>query len=219
MRASILLGVLAGIVVCGLALVALIAFLPNEPLGVNVPTPTLSLPVTPSPSVTGSVAPSASATTSPAPGGSSPPVGLQVGQQAPPLSVEQLGGGQVDLSGLRGRPVWINFMATWCPPCRDELPLMARFSEQLGDEMPVIAIDVKEDSDTVATFMSGLGVSLPVGLDTDAAAQQAWSAYALPVHYWIDAEGIVRGFAYGGVGPDQFIAGVRSVLPDAQLEP
>jgi thiol-disulfide isomerase/thioredoxin len=215
-RGSILLGVLAGLVVVGAGLFVLLTVLPTEPLGLaGTPTPSPTPQATPSASpVSPSLSPSPSG---PAPSGSG--VGLSVGQQAPPLSVAQLGGGRVELETLRGKPLWLNFMATWCPPCQDELPVMSRFQGQLGERMTVILVDVKEPEDLVASFLTSLNVTLPVGLDSDARAQQAWSAYALPVHYWLDSEGVVRAFAYGGVGPEQFIEGVETVLPDAGLEP
>lgn len=151
--------------------------------------------------------------------GTSPEVGLSVGDLAPRLTVPQLGGAEIDTAALAGEPIWINFMATWCPPCVDELPIMERLQGQLGERMTIILIDVREDQDTVASFMTALSVDLPVGLDSDGAAQRAWGAYALPVHYWIGADGRVGGFLYGGAGPEQFIEGVHTVLPDASLAP
>ena len=216
MRGSILLGVVVGLVVVGVGLVVLLAMLPTEPLGL-AGTPTPSPTASPTASAVPSTPASASASASTAPSGSG--VGLAVGQQAPPLSVEQLGGGRIELSALTGKPIWLNFMATWCPECRDELPVMSRFRDQLGDRMTIVLIDVKEDEELVNAFMTDLAVTMPVGLDTDAAAQLAWSAWTLPVHYWLDADGVVRGFAYGGVPPDEFIEGVKSVVPDASLQP
>ncbi|MDQ3553140.1 MAG: TlpA family protein disulfide reductase [Chloroflexota bacterium] len=144
---------------------------------------------------------------------------MAVGDIAPPLRLAQLGGAEVDTESLRGQPLWVNFMATWCPPCRDELPIMDRLQRDLGDRMTIIVVDVEEDADTVASFFNGLEVALPVALDQDGRAQEAWNAVALPVHYWIDEEGRVGGVLYGGAGPEQFIEGIESVLPDAGVEP
>ncbi|CAN5736570.1 hypothetical protein BH20CHL5_BH20CHL5_06290 [soil metagenome] len=142
-----------------------------------------------------------------------------MGDIAPPLRLAQLGGAEIDTAALRGQPLWVNFMATWCPPCREELPIMDRLQRELGDRMTIIVVDVEEDTDTVASFFTGLEVALPVALDEDGSARDAWGALALPVHYWIDEEGRVGGFLYGGAGPEQFIAGIETVLPDAGLEP
>ncbi len=143
-----------------------------------------------------------------------------VGQPAPPLVVDQLGGGIIDLANLKGQPVWVNFMATWCPPCRDELPLMVGFAARYAATgLVVIAVDVAEDEATVAPFMSEVGVTFPVGLDPDGAAQAAWRAAALPVHYWIDATGVIRAGAAGGIGPDIMAKSLATILPGVDVEP
>jgi cytochrome c biogenesis protein CcmG, thiol:disulfide interchange protein DsbE len=213
-----LFGVLAGLLVSAAVLAGVLALLPEEPLGPLPsavatasarPSATVSAPV---PTATGSVGPSGSAAAS------SPPVGLAVGDQAPPLVVEQLGGGEMDLAGLRGEPVWINFTASYCPPCRDELPLMERIGGQLGGRLTILVVDVREDEDTVASLASQLSLTLPIGLDQDGTAQQAWGAFALPVHYWVDEDGRVAAYVYGGPGPDEFIEGIHAVLPDAEID-
>jgi thiol-disulfide isomerase/thioredoxin len=146
-------------------------------------------------------------------------VGLGIGQSAPQLRVARLGGGTLDLEAMRGKPVWVNFMASWCLPCRDELPLMERARRALGDEIEIVAVDVREDEATARAFADDLVLEMPVGLDEDGAVRDAWSAYAMPVHYWLDAEGLIRANAFGGIGPDAMLDGIRSVVPDAQWEP
>jgi cytochrome c biogenesis protein CcmG, thiol:disulfide interchange protein DsbE len=143
-----------------------------------------------------------------------------IGEPAPPLAVPQLGGGQIALSNLRGTPVWVNFMASWCPPCRDELPIMNGYAARYADTgLVVLAIDVREDEAVVDAFVRELNVTFPVGLDGDGTAQSDWGAFALPVHYWIDAEGIVRDGALGGIGPDVMAEGLESILPGVEVTP
>ena len=146
-------------------------------------------------------------------------MGLAVGDRAPPLAMAAVGGNEIDTSLIVDRPIWINFMATWCPPCIDELPVMQRFQRQLEEEMTILVVDIREPEQTVADFMLSLGVDLPVGLDMDGEAQRAWGAYALPVHYWVDTDGRIAAFVFGGAGPEQFIDGIHSVLPDVELQP
>ena len=111
-------------------------------------------------------------------------------------------------------------MATWCPSSVDELPLMAAFAARYADKgLVVIPVDVREDEAAVAAFTDGLGVSLPTGLDKDGAAQSAWGALALPVHFWIDKDGIVRDGALGGIGPDVMATGLGSILPGVTVTP
>ena len=103
---------------------------------------------------------------------------FHVGEPAPALVVPQVGGGIVDLSKLRGSPVWVNFMGTYCPPCVDEFPLMNRFSARHADDgLVVIAVDVKEDEGVVAAFAEQLGATFPLGLDGDGSAAARWDAW------------------------------------------
>ena len=236
MRAPILAGVLAGVFAALLVAAAFVALALSGPTATPAPsmvaapsvTPPVAAPTEPTSEPTPSVsfttpAPSPLPTTSPGPSPSpspgDPQVGVAVGDIAPPLRLAQLGGAEVDTEALRGQPLWVNFMATWCPPCREELPIMDRLQRDLGDRMTIIVVDVEEDADTVASFFNSLEVALPVALDEDGRAQEAWNAVALPVHYWIDDEGRVGGVLYGGAGPEQFIEGIETVLPDAGVEP
>jgi len=185
-----------------------------------------SLPViAASPSLQASASVPPSSSVAPSQGaGSAPPSGaaanFHVGQPAPALVVPQVGGGTIDLAKLKGKPVWINFMATWCPPCRDEFPLMNGFAARYGGRgLVVLAVDVKEDEGIVASFAQSLNTTFPVGLDADGAAQQRWGAVVLPVHFWVDAQGIVRDGSLGGIGPDVMARGLESILPGVTVTP
>lgn len=218
-RSSIVAGLLVGVATAVVLLAGVVAFIP-EPVA---STPTVAPPsATPSPpeAVASASAPStssASPSTPASPDGS----GLfHVGEPAPSLVVPQVGGGTIDLAALRGKPVWVNFMATWCPPCQDEFPLMNGFAIEYADEgLVVLAIDVKEEEGLVAAFAQGLNATFPLGLDSDGRVAEAWDAVALPVHFWIDAEGIVRDASLGGIGPDVMAAGLRTILPGVDVQP
>lgn len=177
-----------------------------------------SAPVTAAPSVavatpSPSPAPTATVGTSPDPSRSPSPFPL-VGQAAPPLVAPGLDGSPIDLAAFRGRPVWLVFGGTYCPPCRDEYPLMNGFAvryEEAG--LVVLAVHVDEGADAVEPFVEELGVTFPVALDEDGSRAAAWDAVALPVHYWIDAEGVIQEAALGGLGPDQMAASLGTILP------
>jgi thiol-disulfide isomerase/thioredoxin len=217
-RLPIIAGLVAGVAAAALLVVALVAFLPESGSGAGSPTP--STVATGSPAATTARTPGATADGSAAPTGSATTGNFHVGEQAPPLEVPQVGGGTIDLARLRGQPVWVNFMATWCPSCRDEFPLMNGFAVRYAEEgLVVLAIDVKEDEGLVATFAESMGAFFPLGLDADGAAQQEWGAFALPVHYWIDAEGIVRDGSFGGIGPDIMADALRKILPGVDVTP
>ena len=134
--------------------------------------------------------------------------------------VPQVGGGTIDLTNLRGQPVWVNFMGTYCPPCLDEFPLMNGFASRYAEDgLVILAIDVKEDEGTVAAFAESLSATFPLGLDSDGSAQERWGALALPVHFWIDKDGIVRDGALGGIGPDIMARGLKSIMPGVDVTP
>jgi cytochrome c biogenesis protein CcmG/thiol:disulfide interchange protein DsbE len=213
-RLSIVAGLAVGVVAAGLLLGGLLALAPDAPLpSVAAPSAAVASAV---PSEIVGPSPSADALASSAPSGAA----IHVGQPAPPLVVPRVGGGTIDLASLRGKPVWIDFMATWCSPCQDEFPLMNGFAARYADQgLVVIAVDVEEEEATVATFAAGLGTTFPLGLDSDRSAAVAWDALALPVHFWIDADGIVRDRALGGIGPDVMVRGLGSIMPGVDVTP
>ncbi|MCJ7711039.1 MAG: TlpA family protein disulfide reductase [Chloroflexi bacterium] len=220
-KTVIALGLVTGVVVGGLIVGGLVAFLPG-PAPATSPVPTPTAEPTPYPSS----APTPAATASPAaptpaePSATTGSEAFGVGEPAPPLAVPKVGGGTIDLAALKGKPVWVNFMATWCPSCVDELPLMAGFAARYeASGLVVVPVDVREDEASVVEFAAKVGMTFPVGLDADGTAQAAWGALALPVHFWIDKDGIVRDGALGGIGPDVMAAGLGSILPGVTVTP
>ena len=206
MRTALFLGAVVGLLV-GAAIIGA-ALTTLEPVAVTPARPTLTPtePPTPSPS------PEPSAEVTPLPS-----TGVEIGNIAPPLKVVGLGEvTEIDLAALKGSPVWVNFTASWCPTCRDELATMERFA-LANPGVTILVIDVKEPADVVQALVDSTGISMPVGLDLDGQAQLAWNAYALPVHFFVDKDGIVREYIYGGPGPDQFLAGLKTILPDATM--
>lgn len=219
-RLSIVAGLLVGVAVATALIAGVVAFAP-EPVVPGTPPPSIAIPsASPSASPTApaaSGAATASSTPAPSTGGRSL---FHVGEPAPALVVPQVGGGTIDLAALRGKPVWVNFMATWCPPCQDEFPLMNGFAARYAkDGLVVLAIDVKEEEGVVASFAQRLGAIFPLGLDLDGRAAQTWGAIALPVHFWVDADGIVRDGSLGGIGPDIMASGLETILPGVDVQP
>lgn len=209
MRLPDVLGVVGALVVGGvLALVLLAGALGQQPA---LPTPA---PRTPPPIPTPTRDASATATPTASPTSLATPVeGLALGQRAPDIEVTLIDGSLMSTADFSG-PLWINFMATWCPQCAEELPMMQRFSPQLDGLMTMLLVDVGEDRETVRNFVRSLDFELPVGVDQDGAVQRQWGAYALPVHYWLDAEGIVRSIVFGGAPEEIFIQAITEVVPE-----
>ena len=222
-RLSIVAGLLAGLLVAG-ALLAGFVLVGPDPVR-PTPSPSGSGAASPGASASASLAPSPSASGGPSgsaasPGSSTVTENFHVGEAAPALVVPQVGGGEIDLSALRGKPVWVNFMRTDCPPCVDEFPLMNDFAARYADEeLVIVAVDIREEEGDVAAFATSLNATFPMGLDADGAAQNEWGAFGLPVHYWVDRDGIVRDGALGGIGADVMARGLQSILPGVEVTP
>ena len=210
-----MVGLVAGAMVAVAIVFSAVILLP-EPS----PAPAGAATASPGASQVGAATPTTAPTSAPSIEASISTTGFHIGEAAPRLSVPQLGGGQIDLASLHGRPVWVNFMQTTCPPCVDEFPLMSGFAARYADSgLVVVAIDIREDEGTVASFVRSLSAQFPIGLDSDGLAAQSWDAIALPVHFWVDADGIIRGGALGGIGPDVMASNLNLILPGVNVTP
>ncbi len=119
--------------------------------------------------------------------------------QAPRFSLPDLDGERVDWKRFEGRPVIVNFWATWCPPCRAELPAMNRAWRILEKEgVAMVAINVGEDADTVFTFTGDYPIDFPVLLDEEGVVVKEWGVRALPTTYVVDGAGHIVYRAVGG---------------------
>ncbi len=156
-----------------------------------------------------------------APAADLPPLSHSLTQQspkpAPALKLADLDGQPHDLAALKGKVVLINFWATWCPPCRREMPSMERLKKTLaGEPFVVLAVDVGEDADTIETFTSQLDTvpTFPILLDTRSRAMQAWKVAGLPTTYLVDKQGRIVASAIGGREFDHpaMIAAIRALL-------
>lgn len=134
---------------------------------------------------------------------------------APPLRLEDIDGVEHDLAHLEGRLVLVNFWATWCPPCRREMPSLERLYRQFRERgLTVLAVDVGEDMDTVFAFTGQLdpAPTFPLLLDTDSRAAQDWGVKGLPTSFVVDPEGRVIIRAVGGTEFDD-AAAVEQLVP------
>jgi thiol-disulfide isomerase/thioredoxin len=120
---------------------------------------------------------------------------------APDFVLKDAEGKSHRLSEYRGKVVALNFWATWCPPCRREMPSMQRLKDQMDpDQFVILAIDVGEDDETVFAFIFALDVPIdyPLLLDTDGAVTDQWPILGLPTSFVLDRSGRVVLRAVGG---------------------
>ncbi len=115
------------------------------------------------------------------------------GRAAPPLQALDLQGKSWTLADMRGRAVVLNFWATWCPPCRAEMPSLQQLAEIYGPEqLLVLALNVGEGPRRITQYLQSSGLNLTVLLDPKSEIARAWGANALPTTYLIDPEGRPR---------------------------
>lgn len=113
-------------------------------------------------------------------------------QPSPELSLIDAQGHTWKLADLRGKPVLINFWASWCEPCRAELPSLQTIFDLYGGQLVVLAVNFKERGERATQFMRAAGLSLPTPLDRDGAAAKEWGVKIFPTSILVDAEGRVR---------------------------
>lgn len=133
-----------------------------------------------------------------------PVIGLERGDLAPDFELETLDGDTVRLSDFRGKRVMLNFWATWCPPCRAEMPDMQRFHED--KDVVILAVNLtdtpNESIEKVEDFIDEFGITFRALLDTETAVANLYQIQPIPTNYLIDSEGIIHNKAFGALNYD-----------------
>lgn len=115
------------------------------------------------------------------------------GGATPPLELQDLHGKKHALADYRGKVVLVNFWATWCAPCREEMPSIERLRSSLeGRPFAVLAVNLAEPETRIAKFLESMPLNFPVLLDREAKAARAWQAKMLPATYIIGPDGAIR---------------------------
>ena len=153
------------------------------------------------------------------------PRACKPGDIAPEFSVERadgttfqltdLDGKPIRLADLRGKGVWVNFWATWCPPCQQELPILRDLQERYRDAgLEVVAISVQETSPAdVAAYAAKYELPYTIGFDTSGDIFHRYKGYALPTHFFIGPDGVIRDVVYTPLTEAQAIPRVEAILP------
>ncbi|MCG3210822.1 MAG: Thiol-disulfide oxidoreductase ResA [Anaerolineae bacterium] len=134
-----------------------------------------------------------------------------VGSAAPDFVLDSLAGEPASLAQFKGKPTIINFWATWCPPCKEELPALERAYRQNQAQVNFVAISVKEETDIVRGYVQAESLGLPVALDTSGAVADRFQVRGLPTTVFLDADGVIVGRHLGGL-TDESLAGYLASL-------
>jgi thiol-disulfide isomerase/thioredoxin len=138
------------------------------------------------------------------------------GEAAPALVLKDLNGAQHDLARYRGSVVLVNFWATWCEPCRHEMPSIQRLREKLaGKPFVVLAVNVDEPDARVRRFLDETKFDLPVPMDTNKSVTRGWGVRVLPATYIVGPDGRLRYRAIGDLdwSSDYVLETIRKLMP------
>jgi len=198
------------LVIAIVAVVAIILTLANAPLGRTSP----NLPI-------------------PEPGAyllSSPIPGLHQGDLAPELTITRsdgttyqltdLDGNPVRLADLRGKVVWLNFWASWCPPCQSETPLLREMDGRYrGRGLALVGVQVQQTVDDGRRYAATYGLGYRIGADVAGEVFREYRVFALPTQFFIDANGVIRSIVNGPMTEDSATSMVEALLPVRSPDP
>jgi len=130
-------------------------------------------------------------------------VGVQVGEAAPDFQLASLTGMRLSLHSLRGRLVYVNFFASWCPPCQTETPDLVKMYARYGKRVAFVAVDLAGgDSVTdVEAFAARYRIPYPILLDLDSKVAKRYQVIGIPTSLFINRKGVIENRVLGGMTP------------------
>jgi peroxiredoxin len=150
-------------------------------------------------SVAGAPTPSASAPAEPGLGALDDQRPIK-GQLTPDFALRDVDGTIVKLSDLRGKVVWVNFWASWCAPCKKELPDIQKvYDEKRAEGLVVLAVNWQDDHDTAAAFFAAAGLHLPLLLDQSGSVYSQYRLQGLPDSFFVDRDGTIAALQFGSL--------------------
>lgn len=141
-----------------------------------------------------------------------PGMPIKEGVQAPDFTGELIDGTSITLSELQGKPVIINFWATWCGPCVKEMPAFERLKDDFGDKIGIIAVNCGDDAGTVKDFVEENGYTFPVVLDEEYSISMLYPTNSIPYTVVVDAEGKVTHISTGALDADTMYERYKEAL-------
>ena len=137
---------------------------------------------------------------------------------APDFTMLDMDGNEVTLASFFGKPIILNFWASWCGPCKMEMPELQKFYEQYGEEIYFLLVSVDDDVDAAKAFIADSGYSFPVYFDTTSAGAYTYGASSIPLTYFIDAEGNLAAYYMGAMSESILQQGVDMIYTPAGEE-
>lgn len=136
---------------------------------------------------------------------------------APDFTVIDESGQKVTLSEMQGKPVVLNFWASWCPPCKSEMPDFDRAYTEYGEKITFIMVNLtdgaRETVETAQAYITQQKYSFPVYFDTEYSAATAYGVSSIPATYFIDANGKMVAYGLGALDKDSLYRGLKKILP------
>lgn len=129
----------------------------------------------------------------------------------PDLQVTRLDGTTIYLRDFQGKPLIVNFWATWCPPCIEEMPALEDLHRSMSGEISVVAVNLGEDPEVVQAYLDQHSLTLPVLLDQSGQVAHALDIGYLPATLFVDAQGVVRSSYKGALTPEQMQKGATAL--------
>ncbi len=130
---------------------------------------------------------------------------VRVGRTAPDFTLPALDGGTIALRDYRGRVVLLNFWATWCTPCKDEMPLLDAVHREYGPQVVVLAVNAGESADVVQRFVAEHQLQLPIALDQDMQLSRRYGVRGYPTTFIIDPQGTIAAIHPGVLTRDDVL--------------
>lgn len=142
----------------------------------------------------------------------------RIGKPAPQFSMTLLDGGEFHLEEHTGRPIVMNFWASWCPPCRDESPGFERVWQKYRDSgVLFVGVDIQDTQEEAARYVEEFGLTFPNGRDPDGKITVDYGVIGLPVTFFISAGGVVEGRWVGAVPEHKLEDWTRSLIERSAL--
>ncbi len=146
-------------------------------------------------------------------------VAAKAGALAPDFLLERLEGGDLRLSDFRGHPVVVNFWATWCSPCRREIPQFVDAYDRFRDEgLVIIGVNLQESKSIVQEFAGDFGMEFPIAIDRNGAVADRYRLLGLPMTFFIDRQGVVRSVFAGPFLEESRGTNVQGAIGASELE-